>query len=304
VLDQLRERNRKLASEYINELYLILREEEHLGPEECRAKIESDCRDIWSEDTIRKYLPPEAKNKTKRKAGKISAEVKKRRKAKEAKLEEEKKEAQPLIVNSGISGSGSSSGQTSVLIDNGGGGTSDRDNDDNSVGMKPTGNGSVGQREQKSSTFQKLKNNPESGNFRDEDTFPLQVIERLRDEALQEFEDRIPVEGFKTNLEQRVEDTIRVLERNVNDLEVDLRNKRCQLDQLDKEIAKREKRYTQLQRDLDSYDNKTIKGTSQIEFGSELLPAKIEYNFNTRQFSASIPEDVIERLIGVIRRDG
>jgi hypothetical protein len=306
VLDQLEEKNKQLASKYIPQLYFILKEEEQRSLEECRSKIESDCNDIWSKETIRKYLPPEAKNETKRKAGKISAEVTKRRKAKEAKAEEE--EAKPLIVNSGINGSGSTSGQTSVLIHGRGRGTSDEDNNnDNSVGMNPTENGSVGQKKQESSTFQTMKNNPDS-NFRDEDLFPLPLVERLKDEALQEFEDRIPIEGFKTDLELQVEvgtrDTVRVLEKQVNDLEVDLRNKRSQLDQLDKEIAMREKRYTQLQYALDSYNNKFIKGTTQIEFGSEFLPVNIEYNFTTCQFSARIPEKAIERLLRAIRRHG
>ena len=305
VLDELREKTRKLAGEYITELYVILREEENCSPEECRAKIESDCSDIWSKDTIRKYLPPEAKNATKGKAGKISAEVK-RRKAKEARVEEE---ANPLIVNSGINdNSGSSSNQTSVLIDGRGRRTSGDNNNDNSVGMNPTENGFVGQRKQESHTFQKMKNNPDLRNFRDVDTFSLSVVERLKDEALHEFEDRIPIEGFKSDLEQRVEvatrDTIRALEKQVNNLEADLRNKRSQLDQLDKEITTREKRCTQLQPSLDSYNNKIIKGITQIEFGSELLPVKIEYNFTTCQFSARIPEEVIERLFRAIRRHG
>ncbi len=308
VLDELREKTKKLASKYITELYFILREEEHLSHEVSRAKIESDCSGIWSEDTIRKYLPPEAKDKTKRKAGKISAEVKKRKKAKEANIEKEEEEAKPLIVNSGMYDSGSSS-QTSVLIDGRGGcrDTSGDDNNDNSVGMNPTENGSIGQKKQESCTFQKMKNNPDSGNFLDEDPFPLPLVERLKDEALHEFEDRIPIEGFKKDLAPQVEvdrQRIRVLEKQVNDLEDDLRHKHSQLDQLNKENVMSEKRCTQLQCALDSYKSKIIKGTTQIEFGSELLPVKIEYNFTTCQFSARIPEEVIEQLLRAIRRHG
>jgi hypothetical protein len=61
------------------ELYIILRDEEKLPPEDCRAKIEHDCLDLWSKATIRKYLPPEAMNPKKQIAGKVSAEEKKRK---------------------------------------------------------------------------------------------------------------------------------------------------------------------------------------------------------------------------------
>lgn len=124
VLDELRRRTDKLASEYIPELYYILKDEEKRPPEDCRAIIERDCGGMWSEDTIRKYLPPETKNATKRKAGTISAEVKKKKK-------ERKQAAKPLVANA--------SGQFSVIIDSG-----------NSVEINPTENGSVGQREQES----------------------------------------------------------------------------------------------------------------------------------------------------------
>ena len=38
--------------------------------------IEHDCLDLWSKATIKKYLPPEAKDAKKQKAGKIGAENK------------------------------------------------------------------------------------------------------------------------------------------------------------------------------------------------------------------------------------
>jgi hypothetical protein len=57
VLEELRE-----ANQYIVELYFILRDEEKLPPKDCRAKIEQDCLDLWSEATIRKYLPDEARH--------------------------------------------------------------------------------------------------------------------------------------------------------------------------------------------------------------------------------------------------
>src|SRR5919198_1531173 len=40
--------------------------------------IEHDCVDLWSKATIRKYLPTEAKDPKKQKAGKIGGENKKK----------------------------------------------------------------------------------------------------------------------------------------------------------------------------------------------------------------------------------
>jgi hypothetical protein len=76
VLDEARKKGEILANKYIFELYCILRDDEHLPPEDCRAKIEHDCMDLWSKATIRKFLPDEAKNPKKSKAGKIGAEQK------------------------------------------------------------------------------------------------------------------------------------------------------------------------------------------------------------------------------------
>jgi len=77
ILLEARRNGETIANKYIFELYTILREEEHLPPEDCRAKIEHDCLDLWSKATIRKFLPEEAKNSKKSKAGKIRAEQKK-----------------------------------------------------------------------------------------------------------------------------------------------------------------------------------------------------------------------------------
>jgi hypothetical protein len=52
------------------------KDEGKLQPEDCRARIEHDCLDLWSRATIRKYLPPEAKDFKKHAAGKIGAENK------------------------------------------------------------------------------------------------------------------------------------------------------------------------------------------------------------------------------------
>jgi hypothetical protein len=77
VLEELRQKGQMLANKYIVELYIILRDEEKLLPKDCRARIEHDCLDLWSKATIRKYLPPEAKDTLKQKAGKMGIEAKK-----------------------------------------------------------------------------------------------------------------------------------------------------------------------------------------------------------------------------------
>jgi hypothetical protein len=81
VLNELRQKGEKLANQYIVELYIILRDEEKMPPEDCRDKIEHDCENLWSKATIRKYLPPESKDPKKRQAGKMGGEEKKKKKA-------------------------------------------------------------------------------------------------------------------------------------------------------------------------------------------------------------------------------
>lgn len=76
VLQEFKQKGLNLANQYINELYNILRDEEKLPPADCRARIEYDCRDSWSKATIMKYMPPEAKDTKKQKAGKIGGESK------------------------------------------------------------------------------------------------------------------------------------------------------------------------------------------------------------------------------------
>ena len=76
ILLELRQKGQMLANKYIAELYNILREEEKLTPEDSRSKIEHDCIDLWSKATIRKYLPPEAKDIKKQDAGRIGGENK------------------------------------------------------------------------------------------------------------------------------------------------------------------------------------------------------------------------------------
>jgi hypothetical protein len=79
-LNELKHKAQKLAKECIVELYTILRGEEKLPPEDCRARIERDCLDIRSKATIKKYLPEEAKDSKKQKAVKIANEIKKKKK--------------------------------------------------------------------------------------------------------------------------------------------------------------------------------------------------------------------------------
>jgi hypothetical protein len=91
VLSALKEKGHRLANQYIVELYAILRDEERLPPEDCRAKIEHDCIDLWSKATIRKCLPPEARDPKKQIAGKIGGENKQKK----------KKTKRPMLVIAG-----------------------------------------------------------------------------------------------------------------------------------------------------------------------------------------------------------
>jgi hypothetical protein len=83
VLSELKEKGERVANQYILELYNILRGEEKLPPEDCRAKLEHDCLDLWSKATIRKYLPPEVRDPKKQIAGKVGGENKSKKKNKE-----------------------------------------------------------------------------------------------------------------------------------------------------------------------------------------------------------------------------
>lgn len=61
-LAELKSKGTALAEQYIPKLYDDLRKEQ-LTPQDARERIETDCADLWSRATIRKYLPDEAKNK-------------------------------------------------------------------------------------------------------------------------------------------------------------------------------------------------------------------------------------------------
>lgn len=95
VLDEARKKGELIANKYIFELYNTLRDEENLQPEDCRAKIEHDCSDLWSKATIRKFLPEEAKNPKKSKAGKLGAEQRK----------ESEREGRVLLIEQTTAGS-------------------------------------------------------------------------------------------------------------------------------------------------------------------------------------------------------
>jgi hypothetical protein len=82
VLSNLKEKGHKLANQYVVELCTILRDEERLPAEDCRAKIEHDCLDLWSKATIRKCLPAEARDPEKQIAGRIGGENKQKKKNK------------------------------------------------------------------------------------------------------------------------------------------------------------------------------------------------------------------------------
>ena len=117
--------------------------------------------------------------------------------------------------------------------------------------------------------------------------------------------DRAPGEvtiGLKAESERQAEtgtqEIVKKLQKRIGDLET-----MCyQLDQLAQERMMWEKKYNQLHQQFHSYRNKIIKGTAQIEFGHELVPVKIEYNFRTDQFSAKISQEVIERILVALRR--
>jgi len=166
LLEELRNRARKLASEYIPKLYRALRDEYHFTPEQSRTKIERDCGDIWAADTIRKYLPAETKSLAKRKAGKISADVKKSKK--------KRAEHKLLVANA------TDSVQYSAVLNQGG----DCENyEEDPVGMNPTENIPVAPAKKESSISQVAEE------VWDEDSLhPSLVDNRLSDEAFEENE--------------------------------------------------------------------------------------------------------------------
>jgi hypothetical protein len=109
---------------------------------------------------------------------------------------------------------------------------------------------------------------------------------------------------IKTDIERQIEQgtgdiaKAKVLQTQINELQI----KCSQLKELANESLMWKEKYTQLQQEFTTYRNKIIRGTAQIEFGSEFLPVKIEYNFKTNQFSARIPEEIIEQILRTARQ--
>jgi uncharacterized protein YejL (UPF0352 family) len=100
---------------------------------------------------------------------------------------------------------------------------------------------------------------------------------------------------------QGTEDIVRVLQTQVRDLQT----KSSQFEELANEGLMWKEKFIRLQKELKkskSNEMKIIKGKTEIELGPELLPLTVEYNPQTNQFSALIPQEVIERVLAVLRR--
>jgi hypothetical protein len=113
----------------------------------------------------------------------------------------------------------------------------------------------------------------------------------------------VPTE-IEVNIERQVEqgtgDIVRVLQTQVRHLQT----KCSRFEELANESLTWKEKYIRLQKELrnsKSNEMKIIKGKTEIEFGSEFLPLTVEYNPQTNQFSAWIPQEVIERVLAVLR---
>jgi uncharacterized protein YejL (UPF0352 family) len=113
----------------------------------------------------------------------------------------------------------------------------------------------------------------------------------------------VPTE-IEVNIEQVEEgtgDIVRVLQTQVRDLQT----KCSHFEDLANESSMWKEKVIQLQQELKkskSNEKKIIKGMTEIEFGPEFLPLTVEYNPQTNQFSARIPQEVIERVLAALRR--
>jgi hypothetical protein len=102
-------------------------------------------------------------------------------------------------------------------------------------------------------------------------------------------------------VEQGTGDIVRVLQTRVRDLQT----KCSHFEVLANESLMWKEKVIQLQRELKkskSNEMKIIKGKTEIEFGPEFLPLTVEYNLQTNQFSARIPQEVVERVLAALRR--
>jgi hypothetical protein len=75
VLEEARNQATSTAKVYIPKLFYILVNEEHKTPEDARKIIEHDLISYWAKATVTKYLPQEAKDEEKVKAGKEAAKA-------------------------------------------------------------------------------------------------------------------------------------------------------------------------------------------------------------------------------------
>ena len=109
------------------------------------------------------------------------------------------------------------------------------------------------------------------------------------------------IEANIEQVEQGTGDIVRVLQTQVRDLQM----KCSQFEELANEGSIWKEKYIRLQKELKlskTNGTKIIKGKTEIEFGSEFLPLRVEYDPQTNQFSAWIPQGVIERLLAVLKR--
>lgn len=106
---------------------------------------------------------------------------------------------------------------------------------------------------------------------------------------------------IELQVEQDTGDIVKVLQTQLSDLQT----KCSQFEKLASETLMWKEKYIRLQKELKkskSNEMKIIKGKAEIEFGPEFLPLTVEYNPQTNQFSAWIPQEVIERVLAVLRR--
>ncbi len=76
LLIEVKKKVHSLAKEYVPKLYQALREE-GLSQEDARDRVEKDCIPIWAKETIRKWMPEEAKNPNVVDAAKVREQKKK-----------------------------------------------------------------------------------------------------------------------------------------------------------------------------------------------------------------------------------
>ena len=159
-----------------------------------------------------------------------------------------------------------------------------------------------------------------ANNSRNDNKIPIEVSSTggsiiINDKGQQDYNDPylyeaddansdVPTE-IKTELERQTEqdtgENVKVLQTQVKDLQT----KCSRYEELASEGLMWKEKYIRLQEELrnsKSNEMKVIKGETEIEFGSELLPLTVEYNPQTNQFSARIPQEVVERVQAAIRR--